>query len=143
MNQKERLVHQIFQSSRTMSYNLNQRIATYNLTHVQFAIFEYLLSQKESTSLVDIAKYLSVEKSTVTRAVRHLEKVGFVEHVPSQDSREKRIILSNYSLSIQDDIQLTKNDFEADAFSQISEEELELTYQTLLKIANNFNGDEL
>lgn len=140
MDKKEKLVHQIFQSSRMMSHILNQRIATYDLTHAQLAIIEYLSLQP--TSLVDIAKYLSVEKSTVTRAVKNLEKNGFVKHIPSQDNREKRIILSNYSLMIQDDIQLTKNKFESDAFKNIPSEELETTYQTLLKIMNNFTGAE-
>lgn len=139
---KAKLIHQFFQVSRTMSLSLNQRLAQYKLTHAQLSILDYLLVQTQSISLVDIAKYLAVEKSTVTRTVKQLEQVGLVQHIPSADSREKRIVLSEQFRLLQADLQLTKTSFETDAFHGISPEELQRTYDTLLKIMNNFNGDD-
>ncbi len=136
------LVHQFFQVSRAMTNNLNQRMAEYKLTHAQLAIIEYLLKKEDSSTLVDIAKYLNVEKSTITRAVNHLEKNNYILRVPSKDSRERRIILSDSSNEIQSTVQETKEVFEGTAFKNISNEELDVTFQTLLKIMNNLNGDE-
>ena len=142
MSNLQELVHQFFQVSRAMTNNLNQRMAEYKLTHAQLAIIEYLLKKEDSSSLVDIAKYLNVEKSTITRAVNNLEKNNYILQVPSKDSRERRIILSDSINEIQSMVQQTKEEFESTAFKNISNEELDVTFQTLLKILNNLNGDE-
>lgn len=142
MSHRKELVHHFFQVARTMTNNLNQRMAEFKLTHAQLAIIEFLLKKENSSSLVDIAKYLNVEKSTVTRAVNQLIKNNYVLQVPSNDSRERRIILSDTSYDIQSTVQQTKDDFENTAFNNISDEELDVTFQTLLKILNNLNGDE-
>jgi MarR family transcriptional regulator, transcriptional regulator for hemolysin len=125
-----------------MTNDLNHRMTAFKLTHAQLAILEYLLQKEEATSLVDIAKYLNVEKSTITRVVKHLETNNYIVHVPSKDSRERRIMLSEASHEIQSSLQQTKDAFENTAFHNISDEELDITYQTLLKILNNLNGDE-
>ena len=135
-------VHQFFQVSRAMTNNLDQRMAEYKLTHAQLAIIEYLVKKDDSSSLVDIAKYLNVEKSTITRTVNRLEKNNFIRQVPSNDNRERRIALSDFSNEIQSKVQKTKEAFESKAFKNISNEELDVTFQTLLKIFNNLNGDE-
>lgn len=142
MSHRKELVHHFFQVARTMTNNLNQRMAEFKLTHAQLAIIEFLLKKENSSSLVDIAKYLNVEKSTVTRAVNQLIKNNYVLQVPSNDSRERRIVLSKTSYEIQSTVQQTKDDFENTAFNNISDEELDVTFQTLLKILNNLNGDE-
>ncbi len=142
MSHRKELVHHFFQVARTMTNNLNQRMAEFKLTHAQLAIIEFLLKKENSSSLVDIAKYLNVEKSTVTRAVNQLIKNNYVLQVPSNDSRERRIILSDTSYDIQSTVQQTKDAFENTAFNNISDEELDVTFQTLLKILNNLNGDE-
>ena len=135
-------VHQFFQVSRAMTNTLDQRMAEYKLTHAQLAIIEYLVKKDDSSSLVDIAKYLNVEKSTITRTVNRLEKNNFIRQVPSNDNRERRIALSDFSNEIQSKVQKTKEAFESKAFKNISNEELDVTFQTLLKIFNNLNGDE-
>ena len=142
MSNLQELVHQFFQVSRAMTSNLNQRMAAYKLTHAQLAVIEYLLKKEDSSSLVDIAKYLNVEKSTITRTVNRLEKNNFIRQVPSNDNRERRIALSDFSNEIQSKVQKTKEAFESKAFKNISNEELDVTFQTLLKIFNNLNGDE-
>ncbi len=137
------LVHQLFQTSRTMTKDLNHRMDSFQLTQAQLAVTEYLLKTEGSVSLVEIAKYLSIEKSSVTRAVKHLEKNDFVEHAPSNDSRERRIVLSKHATSIQKEIQQAKRTFEKNMFHDISEEDLEATFRTLQKIMNNINGVDL
>lgn len=142
MSQIPELIHQFFQVSRTLTNTLNHLMTKYNLTHGQLAIIEYLLLKQSPTSLVEIANYLNVEKSTVTRAVKHLENNQFVELSPSEDSREKRIVIRTSNTAILSSIQQTKDQFEKMAFHNLSEEEITHTLQTLLKIWKNINGDE-
>lgn len=142
MNYSKELVHQFFQVSRAMTKHLNQRLNEFTVTHAQLAILDYLAETNEARSLVDIANYLNVEKSTISRSVKHLEKNGFIEHVTSADSRERRITFSAAFQSVQPMVKQTKESFETSVFHNISEEELLITYQTLLKIWNNLNGAE-
>src|SRR4051794_27011773 len=74
--------HQLLQLSRSLVNRLNEKIAKYDLNHPQWMIINYLYDFGSST-LVEIAKYLNVEKSSVTRTVNRLEKSGFVQQVPS------------------------------------------------------------
>lgn len=142
MNKHGILVHQFFQVSRAMTNDLNQRLDEFNLTHAQLTIIDYLLFNNTPASIVEISKYLNVEKSTVSRAVNHLEKKSYVQRVASEDSRERRIDLCKSSKSTQPMILQKKIDFEKNTFKNISQEDLDLTYQTLLQIFENINGDD-
>lgn len=126
-----------------MTNTLNHLMANYNLTHGQLSIIDYLILKDEPSTLVEIAKYLKVEKSTVSRAVKHLDHLQLIEHSPSEDSREKRIIINSTNTTILAAIQQTKDQFEAMAFYNLSEEEINNTFQTLLKIGKNLDGDDL
>ena len=53
-----------------------------------------LLINNGSATLVELSHYLYVEKPTVTRTMTRLEELGYVEHVPSKDKREKRTQLT-------------------------------------------------
>lgn len=139
MNNYNHVMHQFFQLSRAMTKDLNKRLAPLQLTHAQLTVIDYLL-HKDNSSLVDIAKYLNVEKSSVTRVVNHLEKNDFVERANSVDNRERRIQMSDVGMQQQKMIQQTKDDFEAQTFHNISQQELDITVQTLLKMLNNING---
>lgn len=140
MNNYNDIVHQLFQVSRAMTKDLNQRLAPLHLTQAQLAVIEYLLHTDRSSSLVEIAKYLSVEKSSITRVVNHLEKNHFVERADSVDHRERRIQISDAVLEKEKLVQQTKDAFEAQTFQHISQQELDITVQTLLKMLKNING---
>jgi MarR family transcriptional regulator for hemolysin len=144
LNNPKELVHQIFQLSRAMTSHLNKELAEYNLTHAQFVIIQYLIRNTGSSSLVDIARYLNVEKSSVTRTVNRLEKSDYLEQVPSTDNREKRIKLDDSRKEVIHIVDQIEEQFERNAFKGISSEELDTTFQTLFKIMKNINkpGDE-
>lgn len=142
MSSPKELVHQIFQLSRTMTSHLNKEMAEYHLTHAQFVILQYLIKNTGSSSLVDIARYLNVEKSSVTRTVNRLEKSDYIEQMPSTDHREKRIKLDDSRKKVIPIVNRIEEQFESKAFKGISNEELDTTFQTLFKIMQNINKSE-
>ena len=90
---------------------------------------------------MEIATYLSVEKSSVTRAVYRLSKSEFIKEVSGKDKRERRIKLSDlgeeayvlgYAIAVK---------FDCHAMRGISKEELETTFQVLLKIKDNIKNE--
>ncbi|MBU3188267.1 MarR family transcriptional regulator [Clostridium bowmanii] len=87
-------LHQLLKLSRTVVSDLNTEIIQYNLHHSQWRIIRFLEINGPST-LVEIANYLSVEKSSVTRAVDRLKKSEFIEEMSGKDKRERRIKLSD------------------------------------------------
>lgn len=140
MTYNYKFFHQLLKLSRTVVSDFNTEIIEYNLHHSQWTIIQFLKKYGPST-LVEIANYLSVEKSSVTRAVDRLKKSEFIEEVSGKDKRERRIKLSDlgekaYVLSYK-----TVVEFENNAMKDISKEELETTFQLLLKIMNNINNE--
>ena len=87
---------------------------------------------------------MNVEKSSVTRIVNRLEKSDYIEQVPSTDHREKRIKLDDSRKEVIPFVDQIEEQFESKAFKEISNEELDTTFQTLFKIMHNINkpGDE-
>ncbi|MBZ9626299.1 MarR family transcriptional regulator [Clostridium sp. FP2] len=134
------IFHRLLKLSRTLVSNFNKEIIVHNLHHSQWRIIRFLKEFGPST-LVDIADYLSVEKSSVTRTVDRLKKSKFIQAVPGKDKRERRIKLSDlgeeaYVLGYEIAVK-----FEDNAMKGISKEDLETTFQVLLKIMNNINNE--
>ncbi|MBU3155841.1 MarR family transcriptional regulator [Clostridium estertheticum] len=132
--------HQLLKLSRTVVSNFNKESIIHNLHHSQWRIMRFLKEVGPST-LVEIANYLSVEKSSVTRGVYRLKKCEFIEEVSGKDKRERRIKLSDlgeeaYVLGYEIAVE-----FEENAMKGISKEELETTFKVLLKIKNNINNE--
>lgn len=130
--------HQLLQLSRAVVNNLNKKMADYDLNHSQMIVIYYLKDVGTST-LVDIASYLHVEKSSVTRTVHRLEKSGFIEQVPGKDKRERKIKLSDWGEEIYAISSKITKQFDRSAMNGVSDEELEATFQVLHKIMNNVN----
>lgn len=133
-------IHEILKLSRVFVSNLNKDLITHNLHSSQWRVMRSLKELGPST-LVDIANYLSVEKSSVTRSVERLKKSEFIEEVPGKDKREKRIKLSDLGEKNYDIVYEIVTKFENNSVKGISNDELETTYQVILKIMNNITNE--
>jgi MarR family transcriptional regulator, transcriptional regulator for hemolysin len=83
----------------------------------------FYLSNTGPATLVDLSHYLYVEKPTVTRTINRLEELGYVEHVPSKDKREKKMQLTELGRKVYKDVRVTIDQFEQSILTGISEEE--------------------
>jgi MarR family transcriptional regulator, transcriptional regulator for hemolysin len=107
---------------RPFENKLNIHLAEHHLHRAQWSIFHYLTNNGSAT-LVELSHYLYVEKPTVTRTINRLEELGYVEHVPSKDKREKRIQLTELGRKVYLDVRVTIDQFEVDILNGISEAE--------------------
>lgn len=133
-------IHQILKLSRTIVSNLNKELIIHNIHSSQWRVIRCLKELGPST-LVDIANYLSVEKSSVTRSVERLKKSEFIQEVPGKDKRKRRIKLSDLGEKNYDIVYGIATKFEDNAVNGISNDELETTYQVILKIMNNITNE--
>lgn len=135
----QQFFHQNLQMSRAFINKLNDQIASYNIFHSQWMIVYYLKKFGSSTH-VEIAHYMNVEKSSVTRTVDRLEKSALIETVHGKDKREKRIQLTDLGEKVYVECRQIIDEFESNIMTGISEEEQKVVFQTLHKISANLKN---
>ena len=134
-----RFFHEQLQFSRSFRKELNERLKEINLFHTQWLVL-YCMSLKESTTLVEISNYLDVEKPTISRTVKRLEEQGFIETLPSDDKRERRIALSSKGLTSFKEGSQIITAYEAELIEGISVADLKITLQTIQKLKMRLSG---
>ncbi|WP_285769293.1 MarR family transcriptional regulator [Peribacillus sp. SI8-4] len=121
---------------RPFENHLNIQLNKHDLHRAQWTILYYLANDGSAT-LVELATYQSVEKPTITRTIARLEELGYVEHVPSKDKREKRMRLTELGKKVYDDVRVTIDQYEQDILSGITEEEQLAAIRIMGEIRNN------
>ncbi|TGE34675.1 MarR family transcriptional regulator [Desulfosporosinus sp. Sb-LF] len=125
--------------SRFFVNKLNEQIAAYDLHHSQWMIVYYLKNFGAST-LVDIANYMNVEKSSVTRTADRLEKNALIERIPVKDKRERRIQLTDLGEEVYTACRQIVDEFECNIMKGTTEEEQETVIKTMLRIRANLKN---
>lgn len=97
----------------------------------------YYLYNLGTATLVELSNYQSVEKPTVTRTINRLEELGYVEHIPTKDKREKRMQLTELGKRIYAEVRVTVDRFEQGILEGISEQEQLNAIQVMETIRKN------
>ena len=87
------LMHQLFQTTRIISYSLNRYFSPYDLHFSEWGIIITLM-EKEPMTQRDIASYLKVEPAAISRSLTGLEKKGFIIRKAGSDRREKKSLFN-------------------------------------------------
>ncbi|WP_255286598.1 MULTISPECIES: MarR family winged helix-turn-helix transcriptional regulator [unclassified Bacillus (in: firmicutes)] len=136
MKTSQKFFHQLLMMYRPFENRLNVHLAEHQLYRAQWTIL-YYLANNESATLVELSHYMSVEKPTVTRTINRLEELGFVEHVPGKDKREKRMQLSAAGQKVYKDVRVTIDQYEQEILEGITEEEQIEAIRIMGEIRNN------
>jgi len=99
----------------------------------------HYLSNHDAATLVELSVFQGVEKPTVTRNIRRLEDLEYVEHVPSKDRREKRIQLTPLGNEVYKKVRITIDQYEQEILNGITEEEQIEVIRIMEKVRNNIN----
>ncbi|MFA1714959.1 MarR family winged helix-turn-helix transcriptional regulator [Peribacillus frigoritolerans] len=121
---------------RPFENNLNIQLNKHDLHRAQWSIL-YYLNNYGSATLVELANYQSVEKPTITRTIARLEELGYVEHVPSKDKREKRMRLTELGKKVYSEVRVTIDQYEQEILKGITEEEQLAAIRIMGEIRNN------
>lgn len=130
---KEIFFHQQAQFTRSFKKKLNEKLASAGLFHSQWLVI-YCIKKQQPVTLVEISNYLDVEKPTISRTVKRLVEQGFIEDVPSDDKRERRIRLSLKGQESFCSAQKIVTDFEAELMKDISDTDLTTALRTIEKL---------
>ncbi|WP_421385540.1 MarR family winged helix-turn-helix transcriptional regulator [Bacillus salacetis] len=121
---------------RPFENQLNIQLSKHQLHRAQWTILYYLANYGSAT-LVELAKYQGVEKPTITRTINGLEELGYVEHIPGKDKREKRIDLTESGRLLYKEVRRTIDRFEEDILQGIPEEEQQKMIDLMSEIRTN------
>ncbi len=136
INTYQNFFHQFVLLYRPFENRLNTQLGKHQLYRAQWSIL-YYLSNTGPATLVELSHYLYVEKPTVTRTINRLEELGYVEHVPSKDKREKKMQLTELGRKVYKDVRETIDQFEKSILKGISEEEQLEAIRIMGEIRNN------
>ncbi|MRX54048.1 MarR family transcriptional regulator [Bacillus sp. HMSC76G11] len=136
MKTYQKFFQQLLLLYRPFENRLNIELAKHDLYRAQWSVLHYL-SYYGTATLVELADYQSVEKPTVTRTISRLEELGYVEHVPGKDKREKRMQLTDVGRKIYGDVRVTIDEYEQEILKGISEEEQLEVIRIMGDIRNN------
>ncbi len=130
------LFHQLILTYRPFETQLNEQLAKHNLHRTEWSVLYYLVTS-ESMTLVEMARLLSVEKPNITRTMKSLAELGYVESKQGQDKREKHMIVTAKGIETYNEIRVTVDAFEQRILAGIPEEEQLAIIQSLKKIRGN------
>lgn len=128
------LEHQFFRSYvklyRPLVNQLNKKLLHYDLYNAQWTILSLLSREGEMTS-AEIAEEQMIEKPSVTKVVKRLHEIGYLDVTQGQDKREKLLKLSSEGERITREIQAELLPFYEHILAGIPEEEIKAAKQLL------------
>lgn len=129
------LFHELFQTTRMLSKELNKTLKEYDLFAAQWTVL-FCVKQHKEMKLTEIWKYLNVEAPTITRTVSRLEDLGWIRTFEGIDRREKMVCLSEEATAKFPLIEASIIKFENEFLRDLSKEEELLLVGILKKLDN-------
>lgn len=90
------IMHQFFQLTRTISQTLNELLSPYNLHFSEWGVILTLM-EKGAMTQGQLANYLKVEPSAISRTLVRLKKKGYIEKKIGADHRERQVALTEFA----------------------------------------------
>lgn len=136
MTSAQKFFHQLILLYRPFEKRLNELLNEHQLHRAQWTIMYYLYNNGPATH-VEISSYQNVEKPTITRSFYRLEELGYVEHVPSKDKREKQMQLTHLGQKVYNKVRISIDHFEQEILSNVTEVELDKSIRLMEEIRKN------
>ncbi|MER1956641.1 MAG: MarR family transcriptional regulator [Solibacillus sp.] len=110
---------------------LNTYLEQHELRRPEWALF-YLFINEPSWSLTEVGQFLNMDQANVTRALKSLVKLEFIElHVSPMDRRKKDIVITTTGQAVYEALQAQITQFELALVAGFSDEELATAQRVL------------
>ena len=127
---------------------LNRRIRIYfssfftgtSLTSIQALILHYIIVESEKKDIFpkDLEEFLEIKGSSITSLISNLERNGYLRRESlASDGRYKKLVLTEQTLAIQDDITSRINEYMQSIFVGISEDDLKVFEKVIMQMTEN------
>ena len=124
---------------RLMKMYYNHGLADFEISWGQQFYVEYIYDHP-GTSAQEMVEYIRVDKATLTKIIKKLMEIGYIEIVGDErDKRIKHLYLTDKAVPAVKRIKKIHNSFYSTLQSDISPLDVQLAEQTLEKMMENIN----
>ncbi|MFR3226613.1 MAG: MarR family winged helix-turn-helix transcriptional regulator [Blautia massiliensis (ex Durand et al. 2017)] len=110
------------------------------LTSIQALVLHYIIMESKTRDVFpkDLEVFLEIKPSSVTSLINNLERNGYLRRESlADDARYKRLVLTDKTLAIQDEILRRIHDYMESMFTGISDEDLKVFEKVILQMTEN------
>ncbi len=98
MKTTEQIIHQLYQTTRIISTDLNQQLEPCGIYSSEWAIIT-TVKTRGAMSQTALANYLHIEPPAISKSLANLERKGLIERREGCNKREKTVVLTDVALS--------------------------------------------
>ena len=140
MRDEKKLMEKYDKLNRRMLRYFSSFFTDTQITSIQGLILHYIIVESEARDIFpkDIEEFLEIKGSSVTSLISNLERNGYLRRESlDSDRRYKKLVLTEQTLAIKDDITSRVNEYMHSMFAGISEDDLEIFEKVILQMTEN------
>lgn len=137
---EKKLMAQYDKLNRKMQRHFASYFSDSQLTCIQGLVLHYIIVESERRNIFpkDLEEFLGIKGSSVTSLINNLEQGGYLHRESLEsDGRYKKLVLTEKTREIQDDILNRVYDYMRSMFANIPDEDLKVFESVILKMSEN------
>lgn len=140
---EKKLMEQYDKMNRKMQRHFSSYFSDSQLTSIQGIVLHYIIVEKDRGDIFpkDLEEFLGIKGSSVTSLINNLEQGGYLRRESLEsDGRYKKLVLTEKTKGMQEDILKRVYDYIHSMFVGISEEHLKIFESVILQMTKNADG---
>ena len=140
---EKKLMEQYDKMNRKMQRHFSSYFSDSQLTSIQGIVLHYIIVEKDRGDIFpkDLEEFLGIKGSSVTSLINNLEQGGYLRRESLEsDGRYKKLVLTEKTKGMQEDILKRVYDYIHSMFVGIPEDHLKIFESVILQMAKNADG---
>ena len=140
---EKKLMEQYDKMNRKMQRHFSSYFSDSQLTSIQGVVLHYMIVEKDRGDIFpkDLEEFLGIKGSSVTSLINNLEQGGYLRRESLEsDGRYKKLVLTDKTKGMQEDILKRVYDYMHSMFVGIPEEHLKIFESVILQMTKNADG---
>ena len=140
---EKKLMEQYDKMNRKMQRHFSSYFSDSQLTSIQGIVLHYIIVEKDRGDIFpkDLEEFLGIKGSSVTSLINNLEQGGYLRRESLEsDGRYKKLVLTDKTKGMQEDILKRVYDYMHSMFVGIPEDHLKIFESVILQMTKNADG---
>ena len=140
---EKKLMEQYDKMNRKMQRHFSSYFSDSQLTSIQGIVLHYIIVEKDRGDIFpkDLEEFLGIKGSSVTSLINNLEQGGYLRRESLEsDGRYKKLVLTEKTKGMQEDILKRVYDYIHSMFVGIPEDQLKIFESVILQMTKNADG---
>ena len=140
---EKKLMEQYDKMNRKMQRHFSSYFSDSQLTSIQGIVLHYIIVEKDRGDIFpkDLEEFLGIKGSSVTSLINNLEQGGYLRRESLEsDGRDKKLVLTEKTKGMQEDILKRVYDYMHSMFVGIPEDHLKIFESVILQMTKNADG---